>query len=210
MIDTVLWCILVSGCLIAYAAWRFDRSGPIERFINQSGKVDGSAYSTVAIDAAPTASEVKTHYKNLLIYIDADLKKDGGGNKGMRLVSDFRDRHFKKTKHRHNFKTSDVLDPWPTFLVPLDTSIKQDPPTDDIAADSERAILAFIQKNYPQEDEVDEGTRSMVRNLIEDIAYRFVYDKDTEKMQLRSDYMKEPLLTGWKSPISTPPKKQND
>jgi len=173
--------------------------------INRSGAVDRSAYSTVAIDAAPTTSEVKTHYKNLLIYIDADLKNDGAGHKGMRLIADFRDRHFKKRKPRSTFKTSDVLDPWPTFLVPLDTSIKQDPPTAEIAADSERAILAFIQKNYPQEDDVDEGTRSMVRNLIEDIAYRFVYDKDTEKMELRSDYMKEPLLTGWKNPLASPP-----
>ena len=203
MIDAILWGILIVGCLILYVSWRFDRPTVKESFLNQSGQADTAAVSTVALDAAPTTSEVKGHYKNVLLWTEDALKK--GNGKALKLISDFSDRHFKKRDLREKLKTSEVLEPWPKFLPPLDTSIDQDPPSVDVAANSERAILAYLQKNYPQEKDVDEETRSMVRNLIEDIAYRFVYKKGEETMQLKDDYMKEELVKGWQSPISEPP-----
>jgi len=205
MIDAILWGILIVGCLVLYVSWRFDQPKVKEGFdgtINQSGQADTTAFSAVALDAAPTTSEVKGHYKNVLLWTDDAMKK--GNGKALRLVSDFSDRHFQKGTLREKLKTSDILDPWPKFLPPLDTSIDQDPPSGDIAADSERAILAYIRKNYPQEKDVDQETRSMVRNLIEDIAYRFVYEKSEETMRLKDDYMKEDLLKGWASPLSSP------
>lgn len=204
MIDAILWGILIVGCLVLYVSWRFDRPGTKEGFLDQSGQANTAAVSTIALDAAPTTSEVKGHYKNVLLWTDNALKKGTDSSKALKLVSDFSDRHFVKAPPRASLKTSEVLDPWPKFLPPLDTSIDQEPPTVDAAANSERAILAYIQKNYPQEDAVDAETRSMVRNLIEDIAYRFVYEKGKETMELKPDYMKDDLLKGWKSPISAP------
>ena len=203
MIDAILWGILIVGCLALYVSWRFDRPTVKESFLNQSGQADTAAVSTVALDAAPTTSEVKGHYKNVLLWTEDALKK--GNGKALKLISDFSDRHFKKRDLREKLKTSEVLEPWPKFLPPLDTSIDQDPPSVDVAANSERAILAYLQKNYPHEKDADEETRSMVRNLIEDIAYRFVYKKGEETMQLKDDYMKEELVKGWQSPISEPP-----
>jgi hypothetical protein len=63
-------------------------------------------------------------------------------------------------------------------------------------------MLAYLQKNFPQEDMVDDQTRSTIRNLVEDFGYRFVFKKGEEEVQLKPDFMAQPLVKGWTNPAA--------
>ena len=203
MADTVLWIIFVLGLIITYVAWRFDRGPVKERFLNLGGGVGGvslSALTTQALDAAPTTSEAKIHYKNLLIFANDDIRKEGV--QGLRILADFRDRLFGKPDFRDNLVVDDFLADWPTWMPPLDTTIKEPVPEVSVAVTAESQLLAYLQKNFPQENMVDEQTGSTIRNLVEDFGYRFVFKRGLETVQLKPDFLAKPLLKGWTNPAA--------
>ncbi len=200
-----LWILLTVGVLLTIAAtWRRAPSISVrEPFINLGGNLGGvnlTDLTTQALDSAPTTSELKKHYKTLLIFADADIRKQG--TQSLRILGDFRDRVYSKRDFRSNLKVEDFLADWPTWLPPLDTTIDEPAPDSTAAVTAESQMLAYLQKNYPQEDNVDEQTGSTVRNLIEDFGYRFVFKKGEETVQLRQDFLSQPLLKGWTNPTA--------
>ena len=199
--DRILWVILIGSFAVAYAAW-IGRSRSIEPFLNLSGNlgVDLSSLTTQALDAAPTTSELKNHYKTLLVFANADIQKQGV--QGLRILADFRDRVYGKRDFRDNLTVEDFLANWPAWLPPLDTTIKEPVPDSTVAVTAESQMLAYLQKNFPQEDQVDEQTGSTIRNLIEDFGYRFVFKRGVETVQLGPDFLKKPLLKGWTNPAA--------
>ena len=199
--DIILWSLLVISVAIAYTAWMVDRP-KIEGFIDKSGSLSGvslSSLSAQALDAAPTTSEVKGHYRKLLIFSDDDIRKQG--TSALRLLADLRDRLFDRPNFRDSLVVDDFLAGWPSWLTPLNKDIKEPIPTRDEAVMAESKILAYLQKNFPQADSVDEDTGSTVRNLYTDFGKRFVFDQG-EPVALKADFMKQPLLKGWKNPLS--------
>ncbi len=166
------------------------------------GAVPDSALTNLsnqALDAAPTTSEVKQHYKNLLIFADADIRKQG--TQGLRILADFRDRVYGPRNFRDDLVVDDFLGEWPAWLPPLDSTQQEPVPSADDAVTAELRMLAFLQKNYPQEPNLDEQTGSTVRNLVEDFGYRFVFKRGQEEVQLRSDFLAQPLLKDWVNPV---------
>ena len=199
--DIILWLLLIVSVAIAYTAWMLDRP-KTEGFIDQSGSIQGislSSLSTQALDAAPTTSEVKTHYRKLLIFGDDDIRKQG--TSALRIMADLRDRLFDRPNFRDSLTVDDFLADWPTWLTPLSTSIKEPIPTRDEVVMAESKILAYLQKNFPQVDSVDEDTGSTVRNLYQDFGRRFVFDQG-EAVTLKADFMNQPLLKNWRNPLS--------
>jgi len=170
----------------------------MEAFVGDMG-VDLMKTSTRAMDSAPTTSEVKQHYKKLLLFVNDNVAKNGAD--GLRIMADLRDRLFGK----RNFKSSlyvnrTLIDKWPTWLPPLDTSIQEPIPSADEAVEAELRILAYLQKNFPQESEVNEETGSTLRNLTEDFGRRFVFEEGVP-VKFREDFLREPLIKGWVSPL---------
>lgn len=156
--------------------------------------------STAALDAAPSTSEAKKYYKQLLLFADQDIKKQGTA--GLRLLADFRDRVYGPRNFRANLTVDDFLGSWPDWLPALDTTIDEPPVTPDDAVMSEVRVLAYLQKNYPQEDMVDEQTGSLIRGIVEDFGYRFVFIKGQETVALADDFLRQPLLKNWTNPIA--------
>jgi len=192
----ILWTLL----FVAIAALFLHRSTPhhMEAFVGDMG-VDLMKTSTRAMDSAPTTSEVKQHYKKLLLFVNDNVAKNGAD--GLRIMADLRDRLFGK----RNFKSSlyvnrTLIDKWPTWLPPLDTSIQEPIPSADEAVEAELRILAYLQKNFPQESEVNEETGSTLRNLTEDFGRRFVFEEGVP-VKFREDFLREPLIKGWVSPL---------
>jgi len=172
-----------------------------EHFHSSIGGFNGismASLSTQALDSAPTTSEVKNHYKALLIYANDDIRKQG--TCGLRILADFRDRVYGKRDFRDNLIADDFLANWPKWLPPMDPTIEEPIPDSTVAVTAESQMLAYLQKNFPQESEVDEQTGSTLRNLIEDFAYRFVFKKGKETMQVGPDFLRYPLLKGWRNP----------
>ena len=199
--DIILWLLLFVSVAIAYAAWMLDRA-KTEGFIDQSGRLQGislASLSTQALDAAPTTSEVKTHYRKLLIFGDDDIRKQG--TSALRIMADLRDRLFDRPNFRDSLVVDDFLGNWPSWLTPLSTDIKETTPTRDEVVMAESKILAYLQKNFPQADSVDEDTGSTVRNLYQDFGQRFVFDSG-EPVTLKADFMSTPLLKNWRNPLS--------
>jgi hypothetical protein len=154
--------------------------------------------SNQALDAAPTTSEAKQHYKTLLVFAADDIKKQGVA--GLRLLADFRDRLYGPRDFRESLKAEDFLANWPDWMPPLDTTIQEPVPPSADAVNAEARLLAYLQKNFPIEDKVDAQTGSVIRGLIEDFGRRFVFEQD-EPVTLREDFLKVPLLKGWVNPI---------
>lgn len=201
---TVLWGILIVCGLLTVFAWYVDKPRK-EHFINLGGGFSGISLanlSTKALDSTPTTSELKNHYKNLLIFANDDIRKQGV--QGLRILADFRDRVYGKRNFRDNLKVEDFLANWPSWLPQLDTSITEPVPESSTAVMAESSMLAYLQKNFPQEDKVDEQTGSTIRNLIEDFGYRFVFKKGKEKVALAPDFLRQPLLKDWKNPVMVP------
>lgn len=156
--------------------------------------------STMALDSAPSTSEVKIHYKKLLLFADADIRATG--TKALRLLADFRDRVYGPRDFRPNLKVEDVLANYPAWLPPLDPTVKEAPPSPQDAVTAELRMLAYLQRNFPQEPGADDQTGSIVRLLIEDFGYRFVFDRDTETVELDPNFLKTPLLQNWTNPTA--------
>lgn len=208
--EGVLWGFLVVGIIVAYAAWRLDRPYA-ETFLDLGGGLGGvslTSLSTQALDSAPSTSEVKQHYKTLLLFADADIRKQG--TQGLRILADFRDRLFGTRNFRDNLTVDDFLADWPTWIPPLDPTIKEPIPDSAAAVTAESQLLAYLQKNYPQEGQVDEQTGSTIRNLIEDFGYRFVFKKGVETTQLKDDFLRVPLLKNWSNPAARPHHKKTE
>lgn len=158
--------------------------------------------STKALDAAPTTTEVKNHYKALLLFANADIR--ASGIQALRLLADFRDRVYGPRDFRQDLKTEDVLASWPAWLPPLDPgTMAEPPPSVTDATNSEVRILSFLQRNFPQESNISEETGSIVRNIIDDFGRRFVFE-DHETVELRTDFLKKPLLKDWINPTALP------
>ena len=190
--DGVLWCVFIIGLIIAFLAWRFDRhSTMIERF-----EVDIRSLTLKAGDAAPTTSELKNHYKALLLYGDdkfrngtnTDNDKDQGTRKAACLISSLGSILYDRPALRDDFIVDDFLGNWPTWLPPLNTTIKEPVPTYEAAAGARMKILAYIQKNFGSSDPVNEDTGSTMRNLYTDIGKRFFFMAD-EPVTLREDLL---------------------
>jgi len=204
-VDIVLWIFLVVGLILAIRAVFYRPRSVKESFINLSGNLGGvnlTDFTTQALDSAPTTSELKKHYKTLLVFADADIRKQG--TQSLRILADFRDRVYGKRNFRDNLTVDNVLANWPTWLPPLDATIDEPAPDSSAAVTAESQMLAYLQKNYPQEDNVDEQTGSTVRNLIEDFGFRFVFKKGEETVRLSDDFLKQPLLKGWTNPAARP------
>lgn len=156
--------------------------------------------STQALDSAPTTSEAKQFYKTLLVFAAADIQKQG--TDGLRLLADFRDRLFGHRDFRPGLRSGDFLANWPAWMVPLDTTIQEPVPPAADAINAEARVLAYIQRNFPMEDKVDEQTGSVVRGIIQDFGERFVFSPG-ESVTLRDDFLRVPLLRGWVNPIQS-------
>jgi hypothetical protein len=198
----ILWglFLIAIGVLVIHIG--IQRSA-VEGFVTQGGSVAGISLtdlSTQALDAAPTTSEVKEYYKSLLIFCDADIRQQG--TKGLRILADFRDRVYGPRDFRANLTIDDFLGDYPSWLPPISTEIKEPIPSTEEAVNAELRMLAYLQKNYPQESLVDEQTGSTLRNLIEDFGYRFVFIKGQETVQLPPDFLTVPLVRNWSNPAA--------
>lgn len=213
MSDTlILVGILIGAGLLLCFTWA--QRPAVERFVNMEGKLDSgvlAAATTQAVDAAPSASEVKLHYKNLLIYTNDDIKKQGV--RGLRLLADLRDRLFSEdiqladgTYPDRNFRddltVTDFLENWPTWLPPMDPTMKEPIPSSSDAVLAEQRILAYIQRYYSAAPaSPTDSNYILAQQLWQDIGRRFVF-KPTETVKLRPDFMVKPLLRGWTNPIA--------
>ena len=191
---TLLWCLTaIAGFLALYILFIVTKP--------QKLHVEGFELQTMeATDTAPSTSEVKNHYKILLLYCDADFR--GSGVKSMRLIGDMRDRLFGHRDLRKNLKVDDILANWPAWIPPLDTSTKEPTPTNEDAVNAELRILSYLQANFPQEPGVDSSMGSTVMNIINDFGYRFVFIKGVETLSLRDDFLKMPLTRNWTNPTA--------
>lgn len=174
-----------------------------EPFITVAGSMPGPSLmdmSTAALDAAPSTSEAKNYYKQLLLFTDQDIRKQG--TVGLRLLADMRDRLYGPRDFRGNLTVDDFLANWPDWLPPMDTTMNEPPIPSDQAVMAEVKVLAFLQKNFPQEDMVDEQTGSLIRGIVEDFGYRYVFVKGEETVALRPDFLREPILKNWVNPTA--------
>jgi hypothetical protein len=201
--DWILWSLLAVSVIVATAAWMSEPVRPKEGFTDAPGSIAGISMAdltTRALDAAPSTSEVKQHYKTLLVFADSDIRQQG--TKGLRILADFRDRVYGPRDFRAELKTEDFLANWPDWLPPLDTTIQEPAPAAEDAVTAESRMLAYLQRYFPQEDTVDQQTGSTIRNMIEDFGRRFVFE-DGETVQLRSDFLAQPLLQNWRNPAAS-------
>jgi hypothetical protein len=199
----VLWGVLMTAVLllIVTMAWQPRREPFITR-VGSLASTDIMSMSNQALDSAPTTSEAKNYYKTLLVYADADIRNQG--TKALRILADFRDRLFDKPNFRDTLTVDDFLANYPDWLPQLDTTIQEPAPKDEEAIMAEVRLLAYLQKYYPQEEYLDEQTGSLIRNLVEDFGYRFVFKRGEETVELKRDFLKVPLTRGWTNPIARP------
>jgi hypothetical protein len=194
----MLAALLVIGVILIWLVWAMR-----EPFMNMGGNLGVSLteLSTKALDSAPTTSEAKLHYKNLLLFANDDLRKQG--TQGLRILADFRDRVYGRRDFRDDLTVEDFLANWPAWLPPIDPTIQEPVPDVATAVMAESSLLSYLQKNFPQESEVDEQTGSTIRNLVEDFGYRFVFKRGRETVRLAPDFLREPLLKDWKNPAAS-------
>jgi hypothetical protein len=200
--DITTWILVGILIFVVYALYttapvteNFDGGLP-----NMSGLPDMSELTTQALDAPPSTSELKNHYKGLLLFVDDDIRKSGF--KGLRILADFRNRVYGRCDFRDNLKTEDVLASWPAWLPPLSNTIKEPVPTEEDAVTAESKMLAYLVRNFPREPTSSpDETESTVRNLIEDFGYRFVFKKGRETETVAPDFAPKTLLKDWVNPI---------
>lgn len=194
--EYVLWFLFI-GALIILLWWSRNTEGFVD-----AGSIAGlnlMDMSTQALDAAPSTSEAKQHYKTLLVFANADIRRKG--TDALRILADFRDRIYVKRNFRANLTYEDVLADYPVWMPPLDPTIAEPDPAVEDAINAEARLLAYLQKNFPQEQLRDEQTQSVVKGLLDDFAYRFVFERGLEEKQLRPDLLSVPLLKDWKNPV---------
>ena len=215
MIQLFIWGVfLVSVTIIVYVmvtakqsqSHGVTASQSLENFANLAG-VSLQQMSTEALDRAPSTSEVKDDYKLLLLFSNQAIREGGeAAVKALRVLADLRDRLFDVHDFRESLVVDDFIGNWPDWLPPLDPTLTTDKSTEYTcveAAAAEAHILAYLQKNYPQEANVDEQTGSTIRNIIEDFGYRFVFTKWEETVELSQSFLLKPLLRGWVSPCQS-------
>ena len=202
--DKVLWALLTGALvlLLINVAWTQSTREPFITRVGSLASTDIMSMSNQALDSAPSTSEAKNYYKTLLVYADADIREQG--TKALRILADFRDRLFDRPNFRKDLTVDDFLANYPDWLPQLDTTIQEPKPKDEEAVMAEVRLLAYLQKYYPQEEYLDEQTGSLIRNLVEDFGYRFVFDRGSETVELKRDFLKVPLLRGWTNPIARP------
>jgi len=198
--DGLLWLIVFVA--VALTAWHIRADAAqrsTEGFAGAGSLGSPMELSTQALDAAPTTSEVKQHYANLLLFANHDINQSG--TKALRILADFRDRVYGPRNFREDLTTEDFLTDWPAWLPPLDSTLSEQPvPSVDDAVSAEAKMLAYLQQNFPQEDSVDEQTGSTIRNLIQDFGMRFVFEEPP--VTLCPDFLKRPLLQNWRNPAA--------
>ena len=195
--DYILWTLFIGAIIILLRAQANSHEGFVD-----AGSIAGlnlMEMSTQALDAAPSTSEAKQHYKTLLVFADADIRRKG--TDALRILADFRDRIYVKRNFRANLTYADVLADYPVWMPPLDPTIAEPVPAVEDAINAEARLLAYLQKNFPQEQLRDEQTQSVVKGLLDDFAYRFVFERGLEDKQLRPDLLAVPLLKDWKNPV---------
>ena len=183
-------------CILSYIDYRRVRlTDTFETFANPSL----AAMSNAALDAAPSTFEVKRQYRTLLLFSDRDIRATG--NKAFLILADMRNRIFERSTFRANLKVEDITADWPSWIEPIDPTIHEATPPVAEVVSAESRILAYIQKNFPQESQVDPAVGSIVTNLIQDFGYRFVFDRASEKVVVGPNFLSKPLLDGWVNPI---------
>lgn len=191
--------IVAVAAIVLHATLGRSRTATRESFLDlPSLGITPTELSTIALDSAPTTSEVKQHYRNVLLFADHDIRSQG--IKGLRILADFRDRVYGPRGFRTDLTEDDFLANWPDWLPPLDPTIQEPPPDATTAAASESKLLAYLQKNWPVEPDADAQTGSVVRGIIEDFGYRFVFDRATQVAQVRPDFLKQSPLKNWTNP----------
>jgi len=206
-LDIILWALVVIVALICGALIMVSgnqRRRVAEPFIDPLGSIAGVSLQQVttrALDAAPTVSEVKDFYKTLLVFADADIRKQG--TNGLRILADLRDRLFARPDFRDDLTYDDFLANWPAWLPPLDPTQQQPVPSVDDAVTAEARILAFLQRNFPAVTSgvADDQTNDIVLALVRDFGNRFVFKEGVEPVELKPDFMAKPLLQNWVNPV---------
>lgn len=184
---------IVFLCILSYIDYK--RIRLTEHFENPSLL----AISNAALDAAPSTFEVKRYYRTLLLFADRDIRATG--NTAFRILADIRNRIYEKDTFRANLKVEDILADLPPWIEPIDPTINEAMPAVPDVVSAESRILAYIQKNFPEESQIDPAVGSIVTNIIQDFGYRFVFDKNTEKVVVGPNFLSKPLLDGWVNPI---------
>ncbi len=205
MLDTALW-ILVGVVFVICAGLIVAARETCKEPFAPLGSIAGVSLEQVtsrALDAAPTSSEVKDFYKTLLVFADADIRRQG--TDGLRILGDLRDRLFDRPDFRDNLTYDDFLADWPEWLAPIDPTQQEPVPAVEEAVTAESRILAFLQRNYPAVTNgvADDQTHDVVLALVRDFGFRFVFKKGEEEVQLKADFMRKPLLNNWANPTRT-------
>jgi hypothetical protein len=190
--DTILW-ILMTVVLLALL------SPTVESFADMDGWL--AKTSTEAINAAPSDSELKNHYRNVLIYAADDINKQSPTGNGMRILADFRNRVYGVREFKP-MTASDFLANWPTWLPPLDTTMKEPVPDVDTAVASEAKMLAYLDKNFPAEKTADAQSTSLCRLMLKDFGDRYLFTQPRKDLGLRPDFLRVPLTRGWINPVN--------
>ena len=197
----ILWAVLIV-VVLNIILFGLGKPATHEPFMDaEEVEVNLSELTTQALDTAPSTDELKNHYKSLLIYVNDDLRKTS--YRSLRILADFRNRVYGRCEFRDNFKTDDVLANWPSWLPPMDITIDEPVPPVDDAVTAETKMLSYLSKNFPQEANLDSKsvTNSVVRNLIEDFGYRFVFKRGKEVMRMAPDFTPQNLLKDWVNPV---------
>lgn len=215
-LDIILWAAVIIVALVCGAIMlvsnnqrrRILAAGPslTEPFVDPLGSIAGVSLQQVttrALDAAPSVSEAKDFYKTLLVFADADIRRQG--TDGLRILADLRGRLFDRPDFRDNLTYEDFLANWPAWLPPLDPTQQQPVPAVEEAVTAEARILAFLQRNYPAVTSgvADDQTNDVVLALVRDFGFRFVFKEGEEDVQLKRDFMAKPLLQNWANPTRT-------
>jgi hypothetical protein len=194
----ILWILFIGSCLILFMALRPQpQPTAAESFVDMTDILQ--SVSNQAVDAAPSTTELKMHYRALLLFADADIRAQG--TKALRILANFRDRVYGPRDFRPDLKVEDILANWPTWMTPLDSTVKETPPAAMDAVTAERRMLAYLQKNFPEEPNL-QSAPSIVRSLIEDFGRRFVFVSGP--VTLRTDFAPQRLLKDWVNPIQGP------
>ena len=200
--DWILWGVFALSVIVTVAALTSSRRVTgIEGFDSIAG-ISLQEMSTQALDAAPSTSEVKQFYKTLLVFANADIRAQGPD--AFRILADFRDRVYGPRNFRDDLTYDEILNDLPDWMPPLDTTIREPVPAVTEAVHAEAKMLSYLQKYFPREPEqMDTQTASVVRGLMEDFGYRFVFKRGIEVAQPRADFMTQSLLKDWRNPVMT-------
>jgi hypothetical protein len=201
----VLWTVfLVSLLAIVFIIGGVRPVISIKENFASSGLPNLQSLSMEALDRAPSTSEVKDSYKLLLVYSNASIRKGGQDSvQALRVLADLRDRLFDIHDFREDLTVEMFMADWPNWLPPIDPTITEPTHTCADAATAESRVLAYLQRYFPQEQNVDEQTGSTIRNLIQDFGSRFVFPEGAEVV-LADGFLRTPLLRGWTNPCSRP------